>query len=281
MGRAVARAGLALDHASNPRVMLVTRTATLSLPSLFRPSYSAHYSCRYGTQHLQLILHGKRTMCGGQRRVRTNHFQNNVGLPAIMAVVVGMVGVTYISVPLYQLFCQATGFGGTTKKSHSIEEVVAKTSKQPSENANMRELTIHFNADVSEHLNWKFTPSQNFVRVIPGETALAFYKAKNCSGKDVIGISTYNVTPPQAGNYFNKIQCFCFEEQMLRKDEEIDMPVFFFIDPEFAEDPKMDGVNHITLSYTFFASSDQSISPLLTPNAGRAVPYHQKPKLAA
>ena len=140
----------------------------------------------------------------------------------------------------------------------------------------MRELTISFTADVSESLDWKFTPSQSMVRVMPGETALAFYKAKNCSAHDVIGISTYNVQPPQAGNYFNKIQCFCFEEQLLRAKEEIDMPVFFFIDPEFAEDPKMDGVNHITLSYTFFASSDQSISPLLTSGAV-ARPYHGRP----
>ncbi|XP_046660305.1 cytochrome c oxidase assembly protein COX11, mitochondrial isoform X3 [Homalodisca vitripennis] len=101
-------------------------------------------------------------------------------------------------------------------------------------------------------MRWNFKPQQHEIKVMPGETALAFYTARNPSDKPVIGISTYNVVPFDAGQYFNKIQCFCFEEQLLNPHEEVDMPVFFYIDSEFAEDPKMEFVNEITLSYTFF-----------------------------
>ena len=90
------------------------------------------------------------------------------------------------------------------------------------------------------------------LQVTPGQSALAFYTAHNTSDKSVTGVSTYNVAPQQAGQYFNKIQCFCFEEQRLRPGEKIDMPVFFYVDPEFAQDPKMRGIRHLTLSYTFF-----------------------------
>ncbi|NXT82692.1 COX11 protein, partial [Zapornia atra] len=98
--------------------------------------------------------------------------------------------------------------------------------------------------------------------VVPGETALAFYKAKNPTDKPIIGISTYNVIPFEAGQYFNKIQCFCFEEQWLNPQEEVDMPVFFYIDPEFVEDPKMAKVDLITLSYTFFEAKEGQKLPL-------------------
>uniref|UniRef100_A0A8C3LXJ8 Cytochrome c oxidase assembly protein COX11, mitochondrial n=1 Tax=Chrysolophus pictus TaxID=9089 RepID=A0A8C3LXJ8_CHRPC len=100
------------------------------------------------------------------------------------------------------------------------------------------------------------------LQVVPGETALAFYKAKNPTDKPIIGISTYNVVPFEAGQYFNKIQCFCFEEQWLNPQEEVDMPVFFYIDPEFAEDPKMAKVDSITLSYTFFEAKEGQHLPL-------------------
>jgi len=99
---------------------------------------------------------------------------------------------------------------------------------------------------------WKFKPQQQSVKVVPGETALAFYKATNPTKSAITGVATYNVFPPKAGLYFNKIQCFCFEEQRLRPGEEIDMPVFFFIDKEILTDASLDHVNNITLSYTFF-----------------------------
>ncbi|XP_066444117.1 cytochrome c oxidase assembly protein COX11, mitochondrial [Eleutherodactylus coqui] len=125
-----------------------------------------------------------------------------------------------------------------------------------------RVIRIEFNADVHASLQWNFRPQQSEIYLVPGETALAFYKAKNPTDKPVIGISTYNVIPYEAGQYFNKIQCFCFEEQRLNPHEEVDMPVFFFIDPEFAEDPRMMTVEHIMLSYTFFEAKDGDKLPL-------------------
>lgn len=116
-----------------------------------------------------------------------------------------------------------------------------------------RRLRITFNGSVSDVLPWKFTPQQREVRVLPGETALAFYTATNRSSADIIGVATYSVTPGQVAPYFSKIQCFCFEEQKLNAGESVDMPVFFFIDPDFASDPTMQGIDTITLSYTFFS----------------------------
>ena len=106
---------------------------------------------------------------------------------------------------------------------------------------------------MSDVLPWKFIPQQREVRVLPGETALAFYTATNKSDADIIGVATYSVTPAQVAPYFSKIQCFCFEEQRLNAGETVDMPVFFFIDPEFVKDPTMKGIDTITLSYTFFS----------------------------
>ena len=115
-------------------------------------------------------------------------------------------------------------------------------------------LRITFNGSVSDIMPWKFTPQQREVRVLPGETALAFYTATNKSQDDIIGVATYSVTPAQVAPYFSKIQCFCFEEQRLNAGETVDMPVFFFIDPEFVNDPTMTNIKDITLSYTFFST---------------------------
>lgn len=119
-------------------------------------------------------------------------------------------------------------------------------------------ITVTFNADVSSSLEWKFKPQQYEVKVVPGETALAFYTATNTSDKPIVGISSYNISPPKAGLYFNKIQCFCFDQQRLKPHEEVDMPVFFYIDPDFADDPKMHNVRNIVLSYTFFKAKKQT-----------------------
>lgn len=163
----------------------------------------------------------------------------------LITVIVGMIGFSYASVPLYRLFCQATGFGGTTQVAHSIGTTETKEIKD-------RTLTIRFNADVSDSIPWRFQPAQQEMKVKVGETALAFYRAYNPTNESIVGISTYNVTPQKAGVFFNKIQCFCFEEQRLQPKELVEMPVFFFIDPEMVEDSTMDDVNIITLSYTFF-----------------------------
>eukprot|EP01040_Poterioochromonas_malhamensis_P016074 gene16074-18147_t len=162
-------------------------------------------------------------------------------------------GLSYASVPLYKVFCQVTGFGGTTQVA--TEEQARKV--EPVEGAKI--IKIYFAANVHSEMPWKFTPTQSSIKIVPGETALAFYTVKNKSDKAITGIATYNVHPPKAGLYFNKIQCFCFEEQRLNPHEEIDMPVFFFVDPEFVQDPAMDNVNHITLSYTFFKTGEEEV----------------------
>ncbi|CAG8434731.1 7807_t:CDS:2 [Diversispora eburnea] len=163
------------------------------------------------------------------------------------AVLIFGVGFTYASVPLYRMFCQSTGFSGTPMTNNSK---FSPDRLVPTQNS--RRIRVTFNADTSRALQWSFVPQQLDVRVLPGETALAFYTAKNKSNQDIIGMATYNVTPSKVAPYFNKIQCFCFEEQKLEAGEEIDMPVFFFIDPEFSDDPLMKDVDTITLSYTFF-----------------------------
>jgi len=168
----------------------------------------------------------------------------------MISIALATLGVSYASVPLYKVFCQVTGFGGTTQRV----DIVETRDLTPAEDG--RVLKITFSADVSDTMPWKFKPQQNNVKVAPGETALAFYKATNNTSHAITGVATYNVYPPKAGLYFNKIQCFCFEEQRLRPGEEIDMPVFFFIDKDIMNDPAMDHVNNITLSYTFFKTGE-------------------------
>ncbi|CAG9771057.1 unnamed protein product [Ceutorhynchus assimilis] len=160
------------------------------------------------------------------------------------------IGMSYAAVPLYRMFCQAYSYGGTTQQSHDGSKVEGMQVNQK------RPIKIRFNADKAANMRWNFKPQQNEITVYPGETALAFYTAVNPTDHPVIGISTYNVIPFEAGQYFNKIQCFCFEEQMLNPHEQVDMPVFFYIDPEFSEDPYLEFCNDITLSYTFFEAKE-------------------------
>uniref|UniRef100_A0A0P4WG88 Cytochrome c oxidase assembly protein COX11, mitochondrial n=1 Tax=Scylla olivacea TaxID=85551 RepID=A0A0P4WG88_SCYOL len=150
----------------------------------------------------------------------------------------------------------AYSYGGTTQQGHDAEKVGSM------ETVKDRMLKIRFNADTAASMTWNFRPQQREVQVYPGETALAFYTARNPTDRPVIGVSTYNVIPFDAGQYFNKIQCFCFEEQQLNPHEEVHMPVFFYIDPEFADDPKMENIDIITLSYTFFEAREGLQLPL-------------------
>ena len=158
---------------------------------------------------------------------------------------------TYLSVPLYRIFCAKTGFAGTVKPQDQVryEEKAKPVSGR-------RVLTVKFNADTSITMPWKFLPDQHEVKVLPGEAALAFFTAENKTNEPIIGVASYNIQPEGAALYFNKIQCFCFEEQMLKAREKVDMPVFFFIDPDFLADKGMDQVDTITLSYTFFKAGD-------------------------
>lgn len=203
------------------------------------------------------------------------------------AVVVGAIGATYASVPLYKVFCQATGFGGTTQRVNFeggeqpgviettmrslIQTVAPKSSAKvhtwtdeeaaqklaslrPVKNANL--VTIRFDSTVNDAMPWSFQPIARDVKVVPGETALSFFRVKNHSDKAITGVATYNVYPPKMGLYFQKIQCFCFEEQRLLPGETVDMPVFFFIDPEMLDDPQVSYVTDVTLSYTFFQTDE-------------------------
>ncbi|KAH9513010.1 Cytochrome c oxidase assembly protein cox11, mitochondrial [Bulinus truncatus] len=180
---------------------------------------------------------------------------NKTGLIYIVAIFVFMLGGAYAGVPLYKVFCQTTGLGGQAVKGHDTGKIENMEKVD-------RKIVVRFNADVAASMRWNFKPQQTEVTVYPGETALAFYTAKNPTDKPIIGISTYNILPYEAGQYFNKIQCFCFEEQRLNPNEQVDMPVFFYIDPEFAEDPKLEHVDSIMLSYTFFESKEGVELPL-------------------
>ncbi|OJJ32361.1 hypothetical protein ASPWEDRAFT_140099 [Aspergillus wentii DTO 134E9] len=167
-----------------------------------------------------------------------------------VSVILGTVALAYGSVPLYKMICQQTGWSGQPVTTHRGGG--EDTSSRVTPVTDSRRLRITFNGSVSDVLPWKFTPQQREVRVLPGETALAFFTATNQGPADIIGVATYSVTPGQVAQYFSKIQCFCFEEQKLNAGESVDMPVFFFIDPDFAKDPAMKGIDTITLSYTFF-----------------------------
>jgi cytochrome c oxidase assembly protein subunit 11 len=157
-----------------------------------------------------------------------------------------MTGLSFAAVPLYDLFCRVTGFGGTTQVATALPERVVD-----------RQVRVRFNADVNAQLGWTFRPEVREVTVRPGEPATVLYVAQNTSKAPVVGTATYNVTPEKAGIHFAKIQCFCFTEQLLQPGERIEMPVTFFVDPTIADDPKMGDVTTITLSYTFFRAADQ------------------------
>lgn len=168
---------------------------------------------------------------------------------ALFAVVGGMVGLSYASVPLYQLFCQVTGYGGTTQVSDAGAKAVPAAMQG-------KTVTIAFDANVARDLNWDFRPEQRRVTLHAGEQALAFYSAKNNDGKPVTGTASFNVTPYKAGIYFTKIECFCFTEQTLQAGQQVDMPVQFYVDPEFFTDPNTKDVREIVLSYTFHRAAD-------------------------
>ena len=152
-----------------------------------------------------------------------------------------MVGAAYAAVPLYDLFCRVTGYGGTTQVADSAPDKVLD-----------RKVTIRFDANVSGGLPWNFDSERREVVVNVGEAAAMDYIAENRTGDVTWGTSTFNVTPFEAGAYFSKIDCFCFTEQQLKDGESVRMPVVFYVDPEFATDPHMQSVTTITLSYTFF-----------------------------
>ncbi|GME66819.1 unnamed protein product [[Candida] boidinii] len=180
----------------------------------------------------------------------TGRFQKRTVLNYSISMFLIFLSLSFISVPLYRVICQKIGWSGTpmTDSSKITPDKLIPVDTD-------RKIRVSFTAETSRMLPWKFVPQQREVFVVPGESALAFYKAKNLSDKDIIGMATYSVTPDHVAPYFSKIQCFCFEEQRLNAGEEVDMPLFFFIDPDFANDPSMKNINDIVLHYTFFKAS--------------------------
>lgn len=166
----------------------------------------------------------------------------------VLAVVVAMVVLAYASVPLYNLFCRVTGFGGTTQTAQSLPDTVLD-----------RIVTIKFNAATHKNLPWHFVPEQRQIDVKLGQRGLTAFQAVNKRATPSTGTAIYNVTPLKAGKYFHKIQCFCFDEQTLGPKERADMPVVFYVDPAMSDDPSMDDVNVITLSYTFFKAQTKEL----------------------
>lgn len=154
-----------------------------------------------------------------------------------------MLGAAYAAVPLYDMFCRVTGFGGTTQRADVAPNAAAVLD---------RKITIRFDSNVAGGLGWRFKPVERTVDVKLGENRLAFYEATNTSSVPLTGTASFNVAPESAGYYFSKIECFCFTEQTLQPGESVQMPVSFFIDPEFAKDKDTLRLSQVTLSYTFF-----------------------------
>ncbi len=164
---------------------------------------------------------------------------------ACVGVVGTMVGMAYAAVPLYDLFCRVTGYGGETQAAAMAAQTILD-----------REMAVRFDASTEKNLGWEFSPQDVSHTIKVGESGLAFYTAKNMTSRPIVGTATYNVTPHKAGVYFNKLECFCFTEQLLAPGEEIMMPVTYFVDPAIADDQALDSVSTITLSYTFFEVED-------------------------
>jgi len=161
-----------------------------------------------------------------------------------------MIGISYASVPLYDLFCRVTGYGGTTQKS----------SLAPGSKGNYKNIQVRFDANVNNSLNWEFLAPKDEILVQPGVEKIIYYTAKNLSDKTIVGTATYNVSPPKAGSIFMKIDCFCFVEQTLLPGEKVKMPVVFYIDPMVDSDESLKNLSEITLSYTFFKKYEKQVN---------------------
>ena len=173
----------------------------------------------------------------------------NLRIAAIAATVTfTMLGLSYAAVPFYKAFCKATGFGGTTQRA----------DKAPA-NATSQKITIRFDANTSGALPWDFKARQSTMTINIGDQALAYFDAKNTGDRATTGSAVFNVTPPSAGAYFNKIQCFCFTKHTLQPGQSDEFPVTYFVDPAILDDADAKGIHEITLSYTFYpADADKT-----------------------
>src|SRR5213595_1818753 len=174
-------------------------------------------------------------------------------------VVVLMVGASYAAVPFYNWFCRATGFNGTTQVATSA----------PASSPLSRKIGVRFDANVAPGLPWKFEPEQTEIELNIGQVATVFYTVTNQSARTTTGQAAYNVAPLTVGAYFQKINCFCFTEQTMAPGEKREMPVVFYVDPALAADAENDGLNTITLSYTFYPVRDPAPKPLASGEADK------------
>lgn len=173
----------------------------------------------------------------------------------VLSAVLGMLALSFAAVPMYRLFCQVTGIGGPAQ---------AKIAAAAPTHIRDRQVEVRFNADVDARLPWSFAPEQRAVHVQVGAEGITAYRAENQSDMPLTGTAVYNVLPVKAARYFHKTQCFCFGEQHLAPGAGVDMPVFFYIDPAFADDPNMDDVRSVTLSYTFYRAESAELDAALT-----------------
>lgn len=171
--------------------------------------------------------------------------RHNAVASICVAMALAMAGMAYAAVPLYRLFCQSTGQGGTTQRA-----------LLPSTSVVDHIITVRFDANVTPGMPWLFAPDVPSVQVRAGQNVLAFFKATNTSDHVIKGTASYNVSPDPAGKHFNKIQCFCFTEQTLKPGETVEMPVSFYVDPAIVSDREAAWISEITLSYTFYPSAE-------------------------
>ena len=183
--------------------------------------------------------------------------RNNGVFAACFALVIGMVGASYAAVPLYYLFCRATGYGGTPNRADSAPGAVGDGL-----------ITVRFDTNVDPKLPWLFEPEQRLVQIRLGEDRLVYFRAVNRSAEPIVGHATFNVVPDSAARYFSKIQCFCFTEQRLDAGQSVDMPVVFFVAPEILSDRAASSVKEITLSYTFYPAANQKTAAKIAAPAG-------------
>lgn len=175
-------------------------------------------------------------------------------LSTVLLVVCAMVGLSFASVPLYSVFCRVTGWGGTTQVSvtlPSTDEIID------------RDITVRFDGNTARDLPWNFRPEKISIKVKLGERGFANFIAVNRTQIPTAGTATFNVTPLKAGKYFHKIQCFCFDEQILQPNQKVNMPVLFYVDPKLHDDRNMDDVTTITLSYSFFKADSDGLEQAL------------------
>jgi len=170
-----------------------------------------------------------------------------IGLLALV-LALAMLGLGFAAVPLYRIFCQVTGYGGTTQRASAEAAGAVKVAAGS--------ISVRFDANVDRGMPWKFAPEQTTQTMRIGARKMAYFKAENLSDKPITGIASFNVEPELAGKYFNKVQCFCFNRQTLRPGQSIDMPVIYYVDPKILDDPETRDIEQITLSYTFHIAAD-------------------------